>query len=118
VAFSAAVLYGLGTALAGKVNTLAALYLTSGVVPGPSLGLGHIVPIATLVRWFPDKRGMITGIAMAGLLEVQCSSTHSSGKGWLRCSRAPKRGRSMNVSAFGFGTEREMLRKQGKRSRP
>src|SRR5207244_4077298 len=30
------------------------------------LGLGYIVPIATLVRWFPDKRGMITGIAVAG----------------------------------------------------
>jgi OFA family oxalate/formate antiporter-like MFS transporter len=30
------------------------------------LGLGYIVPIATLVRWFPDKRGMITGLAVAG----------------------------------------------------
>jgi OFA family oxalate/formate antiporter-like MFS transporter len=42
------------------------LYLTYGVIGGVGLGLGYIVPIATLVRWFPDKRGMITGIAVAG----------------------------------------------------
>jgi len=42
------------------------LYLTYGVIGGAGLGLGYIVPIATLVRWFPDKRGMITGIAVAG----------------------------------------------------
>jgi MFS transporter, OFA family, oxalate/formate antiporter len=66
VAFTAAVLYGLGTALAGWASSLPALYLTYGVVAGAGLGLGYIVPIATLVRWFPDKRGMITGIAVAG----------------------------------------------------
>lgn len=66
VAFAAAVLYGLGTALAGGANNLTALYLTYGVVAGAGLGLGYIVPIATLVQWFPDKRGMITGIAVAG----------------------------------------------------
>jgi OFA family oxalate/formate antiporter-like MFS transporter len=42
------------------------LYLTYGVIGGAGLGLGYIVPLATLVRWFPDKRGMITGIAVAG----------------------------------------------------
>jgi MFS transporter, OFA family, oxalate/formate antiporter len=36
------------------------------VIGGAGLGLGYIVPIATLVRWFPDKRGMITGLAVAG----------------------------------------------------
>ena len=66
VAFTSAVLYGLGTVLAGNANTLSALYLTYGVIAGAGLGLGYIVPIATLVRWFPDKRGMITGIAVAG----------------------------------------------------
>ena len=30
------------------------------------LGLGYIVPVATLIRWFPDRRGMITGLAVAG----------------------------------------------------
>src|SRR5260370_1486754 len=66
VAFLAAVLYGLGTALAGVSHSLTMLYVTYGVIGGAGLGLGYIVPIATLVRWFPDKRGMITGIAVAG----------------------------------------------------
>jgi MFS transporter, OFA family, oxalate/formate antiporter len=66
VAFLAAVLYGLGTALAGTSHSLTMLYLTYGVIGGVGLGLGYIVPVATLVRWFPDKRGMITGIAVAG----------------------------------------------------
>jgi OFA family oxalate/formate antiporter-like MFS transporter len=66
VAFTAAVLYGVGTMLAGRASTLTALYLSYGVIAGSGLGLGYIVPIATLVRWFPDKRGMITGLAVAG----------------------------------------------------
>ena len=66
VALLAAVLYGLGTALAGMSHSLTVLYFTYGVIGGAGLGLGYIVPIATLVRWFPDRRGMITGIAVAG----------------------------------------------------
>ena len=66
VLFLAAVLYGLGTVLAGLSHNLAMLYLTYGVIAGAGLGLGYIVPVATLIRWFPDKRGMITGIAVAG----------------------------------------------------
>src|SRR6267378_3964379 len=66
VAVLAAVLYGLGTALAGTSHSLTMLYLTYGVIAGIGLGLGYIVPVATLVRWFPDKRGMITGVAVAG----------------------------------------------------
>jgi len=66
VALTAAVLYGLGTMLAGTAHDLTTLYLTYGVIAGTGLGLGYIVPIATLVRWFPDKRGMITGLAVAG----------------------------------------------------
>src|SRR5438270_9101847 len=62
----AAVLYGLGTVLAGLSHNLAMLYLTYGVIGGAGLGLGYIVPVATLIRWFPDKRGMITGLAVAG----------------------------------------------------
>src|SRR5258708_26524436 len=66
VAVVAAVLYGLGTALAGTSHTLTMLYLTYGVIGGAGLGLGYIVPVATLVKWFPDKRGIITGVAVAG----------------------------------------------------
>lgn len=66
VALAAAVLYGAGTALAGTANSLTPLYLYYGLLAGAGLGLGYIVPIATLVKWFPDKRGMITGLAVAG----------------------------------------------------
>jgi MFS transporter, OFA family, oxalate/formate antiporter len=66
VALTAAVLYGAGTALAGLAQTLPMLYLTYGLIAGVGLGLGYIVPVATLIKWFPDKRGMITGIAVAG----------------------------------------------------
>jgi len=67
VGVTGGVLYGLGIFLASfSADNLAVLYLTYGVVGGIGLGFGYIVPIATLVKWFPEKRGFITGIAVAG----------------------------------------------------
>jgi OFA family oxalate/formate antiporter-like MFS transporter len=66
IAMLAAILYGGGTILAGLSHSVSMLYLTYGVIGGAGLGLGYIVPVATLIRWFPDKRGMITGLAVAG----------------------------------------------------
>jgi OFA family oxalate/formate antiporter-like MFS transporter len=67
VGIAAGVLYGTGTYLAGyAVGDLYMIYLTYGVIAGFGLGLGYIVPIATLVKWFPDRRGLVTGIAVAG----------------------------------------------------
>ena len=67
VAITSGVLYGLGIFLAGySGGSLTLLYLTYGVLAGAGIGLGYIVPIATLVKWFPDKRGVITGVAVAG----------------------------------------------------
>lgn len=67
VALAAGGLYGLGVSLSSLAgNRLWWLYLSYGVLAGAGLGLGYIVPVATLVKWFPDKRGMITGIAVAG----------------------------------------------------
>ncbi len=43
-----------------------ALYLTYGVLGGAGIGFAYVCPIACLVKWFPDKKGMITGIAVAG----------------------------------------------------
>jgi OFA family oxalate/formate antiporter-like MFS transporter len=67
VATAAGILYGIGVILASlSSSSLLLLYLTYGVIAGTGIGLGYIVPIATLIKWFPDKRGVITGIAVAG----------------------------------------------------
>ena len=67
VAVAAGVLYGLGVFLASfSGGHLWWLYCSYGVIAGVGLGLGYIVPVATLVKWFPDKRGLITGLAVAG----------------------------------------------------
>ncbi len=69
VASLAAVLFGLGTILAGAADAwdnLWVLWLGYGVIGGVGNGLGYVTPIAVLVRWFPDKRGMITGLAVMG----------------------------------------------------
>jgi OFA family oxalate/formate antiporter-like MFS transporter len=67
VALTGATLYGLGVFLASfSANRLWWLYLSYGVIGGIGLGLGYIVPVATLVKWFPDRRGLITGIAVGG----------------------------------------------------
>ena len=60
-------LYGLGVFLAGfSSNGLWWLYLSYGFIGGLGLGAGYIVPVAVLVKWFPDRRGLITGIAVGG----------------------------------------------------
>ena len=69
VASIAAILFGLGTIIAGVANhfsNLWLLWLGYGVIAGIGNGLGYITPIAVLVRWFPDKRGLITGLAVMG----------------------------------------------------
>ncbi|HJK96590.1 MAG TPA: MFS transporter, partial [Polyangiaceae bacterium LLY-WYZ-14_1] len=42
------------------------LYLGYGVIGGAGLGLGYVSPVSTLIRWFPDRRGMATGMAIMG----------------------------------------------------
>ena len=66
VALTGGVLYGLGVFLASFSHDLWWLYLSYGVIGGIGLGLGYIVPVAVLVKWFPDRRGLITGIAVGG----------------------------------------------------
>ena len=43
-----------------------ALYLTYGIIGGAGIGFGYVCPIAAAVKWYPDKRGLITGLAVAG----------------------------------------------------
>lgn len=42
------------------------LWLGSGIIGGCGLGLGYISPVSTLIKWFPDRRGMATGMAIMG----------------------------------------------------
>jgi OFA family oxalate/formate antiporter-like MFS transporter len=67
VALTGGVLYGAGVFLASySYHGLWWLYLTYGVIGGIGLGFSYIVPISVLVKWFPDRRGLMTGIAVGG----------------------------------------------------
>jgi MFS transporter, OFA family, oxalate/formate antiporter len=66
VALTGGALYGLGVFLASFTHNLSWLYISYGLIGGIGLGLGYIVPVAVLVKWFPDRRGLITGIAVGG----------------------------------------------------
>ncbi len=53
-------------ALGVELRALPLLIAGYGVVGGIGLGLGYITPVSTLIKWFPDRRGMATGIAIMG----------------------------------------------------
>ena len=69
VATIGGILFGIGTLLAGladQIGSLFLLYLSFGLIAGLGNGFGYVTPIATLIRWFPDKRGLVTGLAVMG----------------------------------------------------
>jgi OFA family oxalate/formate antiporter-like MFS transporter len=68
-ALVAAVLFSggmLGTGFALSVGSLYGYYFAYGVIGGIGLGIGYISPVSTLVKWFPDRRGLATGMAVFG----------------------------------------------------
>jgi MFS family permease len=54
------------SALGVHLHQIWMLWLGSGVIGGCGLGLGYISPVSTLIKWFPDRRGMATGMAIMG----------------------------------------------------
>ena len=54
------------SALGVYIHQIWLLWIGSGVIGGCGLGLGYISPVSTLIKWFPDRRGMATGMAIMG----------------------------------------------------
>jgi MFS family permease len=68
-AFVAAICWAGGffiSAVGIYIHQLWLMWLGSGVIGGVGLGLGYISPVSTLIKWFPDRRGMATGLAIMG----------------------------------------------------
>lgn len=68
-AMIAAVLFGLGQGGAGiaiSMDSVVLYWLTYGLLSGLGMGIGYIAPVSTLVKWFPDRRGLATGMAVLG----------------------------------------------------
>jgi len=69
LAVTGSLLYGTGyllAALALRLHSLPLLWLGYGVVGGSGLGLGYVTPVATVAKWFPDKKGLVTGMVVMG----------------------------------------------------
>ncbi len=66
VATVGGLLYGLGLILASQVTSMGMLWLTYGVIGGIGIGTAYVCPLATCIKWFPDKKGLISGVALAG----------------------------------------------------
>ena len=116
--FVAALCWGLGFligALGIQLHQIWLVYLGYGVLGGCGLGIGYITPVSTLIAWFPDRRGMATGMAIMGfgggalvasplsvLLMKQFSSPTSTGvaETWLVLGLSYLV--CMSIGAFGY----------------
>ena len=69
LAITGSLLYGVGYLLAALAlcwKNLGLLWLGFGVIGGIGLGLGYVTPVATAAKWFPDKKGLVTGMVVMG----------------------------------------------------
>lgn len=69
LAMTGGILFGSGLILAAlslKSRSLAGLYVSYGVIGGTGLGLGYVTPVATVAKWFPDRKGLATGMVIMG----------------------------------------------------
>ena len=89
-ATAAALFFGTGLTIGGiglAVRQPILVFLGMGVVGGIGCGLGYIAPVSTLVKWFPDRRGMATGMAIMGFgggaFLAASSNVVSSSRSWV-----------------------------------
>jgi OFA family oxalate/formate antiporter-like MFS transporter len=66
VCVTGGVVMGVGFILTSYISSLSALYLTFGVIGGAGVAMGYVTPIAAIVKWFPDKKGLTVGIGVSG----------------------------------------------------
>lgn len=64
VASIGGILYGLGLIIASMAKSLPILYIGYGIISGAGVGFAYVCPLSTCVKWFPEKKGFITGIAV------------------------------------------------------
>lgn len=60
----AGIILGLGLILTSKANSLGMLYLTAGVIVGAADGIAYITVLSNCIKWFPEKKGVISGISV------------------------------------------------------
>lgn len=69
LAVAGSLMFSSGYLLAGlalQLDALALFYVGYGVIGGAGIGLGYVTPVATVAKWFPDKKGLATGIVVMG----------------------------------------------------
>lgn len=64
VALYGGIIYGLGLILTSRADSLLELYIYYGVLCGIGIGFCYVCPLSTCIKWFPDKKGLITGITV------------------------------------------------------
>ena len=67
VATAGGILTGLGVAASAFATTPTMLYITYGIIAGLGIGAAYVTPLASCIKWFPEKRGLITGLVLAAL---------------------------------------------------
>ncbi|MEZ4599423.1 MAG: OFA family MFS transporter [Syntrophotaleaceae bacterium] len=69
LAMTGGTLFGVGYLIAAyalSIHSLALLYLGYGLIGGLGLGMGYVTPVSVAAKWFPDKKGLITGMVVMG----------------------------------------------------
>ncbi|MFX1410826.1 MAG: OFA family MFS transporter [Promethearchaeota archaeon] len=66
IAILGGILIGIGVISSAVMTTFLGLFITYGIIFGAGIGFGYVCPIASANKWFPDKKGLINGIAVAG----------------------------------------------------